>query len=113
MNKTNIVIPMAGLGKRFLDCGYELPKPFLPLGNKSMIENVIENLNHPDFIFTFIVNTKQLDVTELANKINQIISNYIKLPNCRNRLHSSRSGRISIIGRNKNRYSITSYNYQL
>ena len=56
MNKTNVVIPMAGAGKRFSDCGYKLPKSFLPLGNKTMIEAVVENLNTPQFYFTFVVN---------------------------------------------------------
>ena len=44
MNKINIVIPMAGIGKRFSDCGYTLPKPLLSLGKYSMIECVIKNL---------------------------------------------------------------------
>jgi len=80
MSKINIVIPMAGLGKRFSDCGYKLPKPFLPLGNKTMIEYVIANLNqvnqfsHHSFFFTFIVNRKQLDITEFESKLNKIFN---------------------------------------
>lgn len=80
MNKTNIVIPMAGLGKRFSDCGYELPKPFLPLGERMMIQAVINNLlgingiNHgSQFYFTFVVNSKQLDVNKLSEAISLIL----------------------------------------
>lgn len=40
----NIVIPMAGIAKRFQDAGYRTPKPFLTLGGRTMIERVIENL---------------------------------------------------------------------
>lgn len=40
----NIVIPMAGRGSRFAKVGYTLPKPFIPLGGKPMIQWVIENL---------------------------------------------------------------------
>ena len=75
MSKINIVIPMAGLGKRFSDAGYKLPKPFLPLGNKTMIEQVILNLNQCNqfsrhkFYFTFIVNMNQLDIGEFENKL--------------------------------------------
>ena len=76
MKKTNIVIPMAGLGKRFSDCGYELPKPFLPLGDKTMIQTVVENLAREEFYYTFVVNRKQLDVTELANKLNQVMTEH-------------------------------------
>jgi NDP-sugar pyrophosphorylase family protein len=40
----NIVIPMAGLGKRFLDAGYTVPKPLIPVHGKPMIQIVVENL---------------------------------------------------------------------
>jgi UDP-N-acetylglucosamine diphosphorylase / glucose-1-phosphate thymidylyltransferase / UDP-N-acetylgalactosamine diphosphorylase / glucosamine-1-phosphate N-acetyltransferase / galactosamine-1-phosphate N-acetyltransferase len=55
--KINVVIPMSGLGKRFSDSGYNLPKPLLPIGNKTMIEAVVENLQHPLLKFIFIVNS--------------------------------------------------------
>ena len=41
----NIIIPMAGDGKRFLSRGYTSPKPLIEvLDGKSMIATVIENL---------------------------------------------------------------------
>ena len=40
----NILIPMAGEGKRFKDAGYEVYKAFLPVGRKRMIDAVIENV---------------------------------------------------------------------
>ena len=40
----NIVIPMAGVGSRFIDAGYKIPKPLIPIHNKPMIEVVIHNL---------------------------------------------------------------------
>lgn len=41
----NIVIPMAGRGSRFIEAGYETPKPFIPLNNGTpMIQRVVENL---------------------------------------------------------------------
>lgn len=40
----NIVIPMAGEGRRFQDAGYTTSKPFLPVGNRRMIDAVIENI---------------------------------------------------------------------
>ncbi len=67
---------MAGTGKRFFECGYKLPKPFLPLGNKTMIETVVDNLNNHQFYFTFVINNKQLNIAELSNKINKITSNF-------------------------------------
>lgn len=40
----NIVMPMAGRGKRFADAGYGTPKPLLPLHGRPMTEVVIDNL---------------------------------------------------------------------
>lgn len=40
----NIVIPMAGEGRRFKEAGYETYKAFLPVGRKRMIDAVIENV---------------------------------------------------------------------
>jgi len=48
MKKLNVVIPMAGMGKRFMKAGYTTPKPFLNVGGKMMIERVIENLTFPN-----------------------------------------------------------------
>ncbi len=41
----NIVIPMAGGGRRFSEAGHTLPKPFIPVDGKPMIQRVVENLN--------------------------------------------------------------------
>ncbi len=51
-NKMNILIPMAGAGKRFADAGYVFPKPLIEIDNKPMIQWVIESLNFKaNFIF--------------------------------------------------------------
>ena len=44
-NKMNVLIPMAGAGKRFLDAGYMFPKPLIEINNKPMIQLVLESLN--------------------------------------------------------------------
>ncbi len=40
----NIVMPMAGRGKRFAEVGYEKPKPLIPIHGRPMTQVVIENL---------------------------------------------------------------------
>lgn len=40
----NIVIPMAGRGKRFKEAGYAFPKPLIDVGGKPMVEWVIANV---------------------------------------------------------------------
>jgi NDP-sugar pyrophosphorylase family protein len=44
MKQLTVIIPMGGYGKRFSAAGYIIPKPFLPVHGKTMLENVIENM---------------------------------------------------------------------
>src|SRR5262245_9026041 len=39
-----LVVPMAGLGQRFADAGYPVPKPLIPVGNKPMVVRAVEDL---------------------------------------------------------------------
>jgi NDP-sugar pyrophosphorylase family protein len=41
----NVVIPMAGRGKRFEEVGYSFPKPLIDVNGKPMIQVIVENLN--------------------------------------------------------------------
>ena len=43
--KLNILIPMAGAGKRFEQAGYTFPKPLIDVNGRPMIQVVVENLN--------------------------------------------------------------------
>ena len=45
IRKINVVIPMAGRGKRFEDEGFSVPKPLISVNGKRIIERVVENLN--------------------------------------------------------------------
>jgi dTDP-glucose pyrophosphorylase len=50
----NIIIPMAGEGKRFREVGYNMSKPFIDVNGRAMINRVIDNLiplNPSKFIF--------------------------------------------------------------
>jgi NDP-sugar pyrophosphorylase family protein len=40
----NIVIPLAGAGSRFLDAGYDKPKPLIEFGGKTMIQWAADTL---------------------------------------------------------------------
>ena len=41
MNSPQLIIPMSGLGKRFIQAGYLLPKPLIPVRGKPIIEHVL------------------------------------------------------------------------
>ncbi len=43
----NVVIPASGMGSRFKEAGFELPKPLIDVLGKPMIQRVVENINLP------------------------------------------------------------------
>jgi dTDP-glucose pyrophosphorylase len=57
----NIVIPMAGLGSRFVAAGYLKPKPFIDVCGKPMIERVMDNLNCEGANFILIARQEHLE----------------------------------------------------
>lgn len=56
----NIVIPMAGVGSRFVNAGYQKPKPFIDVAGKPMIVRVLENLSSVDANFILIARAEHL-----------------------------------------------------
>ncbi len=67
-----IVIPMAGEGKRFREAGFSFPKPLIDIKGKPMIQWVVENIN-ADAKFIFIVLQEHLERYNL-NYLLQLIA---------------------------------------
>jgi dTDP-glucose pyrophosphorylase len=66
----NIVIPMAGRGSRFQKVGYAMPKPLIPVGDKLMVERVIDNLAPSvPHRFIFICQRQHLEEFDLAARL--------------------------------------------
>ncbi len=64
----NIVIPMAGRGSRVKE-KYQVPKPFIEIGGKPMIQWVIDNLrpqNDIEYRFIFIVQEAHIQEYDLS-----------------------------------------------
>ena len=55
-----IIIPMSGLGERFVNAGYNAPKPLIEVDGKPMIEHVV-NLFPGETNVSFICNDKHLN----------------------------------------------------
>jgi dTDP-glucose pyrophosphorylase len=51
----NVVVPMAGAGSRFMDAGYDLPKPFIDIAGRMMIERVLDGLVLENAHYTLII----------------------------------------------------------
>lgn len=68
----NIVIPMAGLGTRFRDAGYVMPKPLIDIYGHPMIEYVTKNLTPLcEHRFIYICLKEHLVKYSLKEKIRQ------------------------------------------
>jgi HAD superfamily hydrolase (TIGR01509 family) len=51
----NIIIPLCGIGKRFTDIGYNIPKPLIKICDKSMINHVLDNIHYDEEDKIFII----------------------------------------------------------
>lgn len=78
----HIVIPMSGIGKRFIDAGYDDPKPLIVVDGKTIIEHVCD-LFPGEEKFTFICNSKHLSETKMKDVLLSIKpnANVIEIPN--------------------------------
>ena len=66
----NIVIPMAGAGLRFVNAGYTVPKPLIPVCGIPMIQLVIKNLRpNTPHRFIFICQTTHVKDYGLDEKL--------------------------------------------
>jgi NDP-sugar pyrophosphorylase family protein len=61
-----IIIPMSGLGQRFIDAGYKDPKPLIIVDNKPIIDHIID-LFPGNKDFSFICNDSHLENTNMYN----------------------------------------------
>ena len=67
-----IVIPMSGLGQRFVDAGYKDPKPLIIVDGIYIIEHIINLFNKKKDNFIFICNNLHLKETNMRQILNDI-----------------------------------------
>ena len=78
----HIIIPMSGIGKRFIDAGYKEPKPLIVIDGKPIIEHVCDLFPNEEK-FTFICNFKHLAETNMREVLLSIKpnANIVEIPN--------------------------------
>jgi NDP-sugar pyrophosphorylase family protein len=76
MNQIQLVIPMSGIGKRFIDAGYDVPKPLIEVDGMPIIEHVVNLFDRPDDVI-FICNEVHLKDTNMVDILKRIS------PNCK------------------------------
>lgn len=71
----NVIIPMAGAGKRFSDVGYTIPKPFISVNGKPMVQSVVENLN---------IDGKHIFIIQKSHSVGKNLETFLNSisPNC-------------------------------
>ena len=62
----NILIPMAGLGSRFLTKGFNIPKPLIDVNGTPMIVRAIQSLGIPNAKYLFVISKN--DYSEVIKK---------------------------------------------
>jgi NDP-sugar pyrophosphorylase family protein len=67
--EVQIIIPMSGLGQRFVNAGYNIPKPLIVVDNKPIIEHVV-NLFTGENNIKFICNNEHLTETNMRKILN-------------------------------------------
>ena len=70
----NVLIPMAGAGKRFEEMGYSFPKPLVDVNGKPMIQVVVDSLNI-DAKYIYVVQKEHYEKYNLKHLLNLISSN--------------------------------------
>lgn len=66
-----LIIPMSGIGKRFMDAGYSNPKPLIEVDGKPMIEHIV-NLFPGETDISFICNDLHLKETNMREVLNRV-----------------------------------------
>ena len=78
----HIIVPMSGVGQRFVDAGYKDPKPLIVIDGKPIIEHVCDLFTGEDK-FTFICNSRHLAETNMREVLLRIRpnANIVEIPN--------------------------------
>jgi len=66
-----IIIPMSGIGKRFVEAGYTVPKPLIEVDGMPIIEHIVRLFDKKDS-FIFICNQEHLDTTPMRAVLKRI-----------------------------------------
>ena len=72
----NIIIPLGGLGKRFADFGYRLPKPLIRLFFKPIIFWLLDNLSITNNDNVYLICNKSLKKYRFEDEIKKKYPNY-------------------------------------
>lgn len=77
----NIVLPIAGRGQRFVDAGYDVPKPLIPVHGRPMIDTVVRNIRPAvEHRFIFVALREHLDRLGMREALEEAAPGSIVVP---------------------------------
>jgi len=56
----NIIIPMAGHGSKFSNAGFKIPKPFIDIDGKTLIQRAVESINIKNAMYILIAQDEHI-----------------------------------------------------
>ena len=77
--KTNLILPIAGLGQRFVDGGYETPKPLIEVDGKYLVEKSMESINTENVNLIFVVRQEHIDNFQIDTKLKDRFGEEIRI----------------------------------
>ncbi len=84
MRNLQVLMPMAGLGSRFANAGFELPKPLIPVDNMPMFHKALSSIENikADKSFYFVIRQQHVEEQGLDQLIKEALSeaNIVILP---------------------------------
>ena len=67
----SVILPMAGLGRRFVDAGYATPKPMIPVSGRPMVVQAIETLP-PAVHYAFVLRADMPGAAATASELERL-----------------------------------------
>jgi dTDP-glucose pyrophosphorylase len=77
--KTNIVLPIAGNGQRFVDEGFKTIKPLIEVEGEYLVEKSLGSVNYKDANLIFIVRNEHVRDFDLSTKLRSRFGNMIEI----------------------------------
>jgi NDP-sugar pyrophosphorylase family protein len=74
--RINVLVPMAGEGSRFKQAGIDIPKPFISVKGKPMINYALDNVKCADYIMNFILICRREHIENYPEHAEKLIERY-------------------------------------
>tara|TARA_Y100001938_G_C8094892_1_gene437437 strand:- start:2414 stop:3136 length:723 start_codon:yes stop_codon:yes gene_type:complete len=77
--KCNILLPIAGLGSRFSEHGFNLPKPLIEVEEKIIVEKSLDSIEYSDCNLIFIVRSEHIEEFNIDSVLREKFGEDIKI----------------------------------